>query len=162
MAEIRIFGGDSRFVPKGWAQCDGQFMQINQNQALFSLLGTMWGGNGQTNFQLPDLRGRVPIHAGNGIGLANRGGAEAHTLTQSEMPQHLHVANASATDGNTNLPGGNVLAGAANVYGPVGNLTTTVAGTVSNNGGSQPHTNMQPYLSLNICIALSGQFPSRA
>ncbi len=160
MGEVRMMAFD--FAPKGWAQCDGQFLAINQNQALYALIGTSWGGDGRVNFQLPDLRGRTVIHAGASNDLATRGGEAAHTITQSELPMHTHLANASGTDGNTNLPGGNVLATAANVYGPAASLTTLATGTVANVGGSQAHTNLQPYLPITFCIALQGFFPSRA
>jgi microcystin-dependent protein len=159
LSELRIMSFN--FAPKGWAMCNGQLLPINQNQALFSLLGTTFGGNGQTTFALPDLRGRTPISFGNGFTLGQAGGEQAHTITQGEMPQHVHVANASGTDGNTNLPGGSLLAGASNVYGPPNALTTLVPGTTSNTGGSQAHLNMQPFLTLTFCIALQGIFPSR-
>jgi microcystin-dependent protein len=158
LAEIRVmsFG----FPPKGWALCNGQLLPINQNQALFALLGTTFGGDGRFNFALPDLRGRTPIHVGSGHILGEKGGEQAHTLSMSEMPQHPHVVNASGTDGNTNLPSGAMLAGAANVYGPAAGLTTIQPPTVTNTGGSQAHLNMQPFLTLSWCIALQGIFPS--
>ena len=158
IGEIRMMA--FTYPPKGWAQCNGQLMPINQNQALYSLIGPVWGGDGRTTFALPDLRGRAPIHAGNGHFLSERAGQEAHTLTLSAMPLHTHVANASATDGNTNLPGGNLPAAAANVYGPAGSLTTVEPATVSTAGGTQPHTNMMPSLPLLFCLALQGIFPS--
>ena len=148
------------FAPKGWALCNGQLLPINQNQALFSLLGTTFGGDGRVNFALPDNRGRTPIHVGNGHTLGERGGEQAHTLTSAEMTQHVHAMNASTLDANTNLPGGNVLATASNIYNPPGALTTLVAGTTTNTGGSQAHLNMQPFLTLSFCIALQGIFPS--
>ena len=161
LSEIRIMSFN--FAPKGWAMCNGQQLPINQNQALFSLLGTTYGGNGQTTFALPDVRGNVPIHIGSGFTLGQKGGEKAHTLTQSEMPAHLHFANASNTVGGTNDPGGNVLANSApnTIYGPVQNLTAARANMISNVGGSQPHDNMMPYLTLTFCIALQGIFPSR-
>ena len=158
LSEIRIMSFN--FAPKGWALCNGQLLPINQNQALFALLGPTFGGDGRVNFALPDLRGRTPIHVGSGHTLGERGGEQAHTLTQSEMPAHNHLVNASGSDGNTNLPGGALLATAANVYGPIGSPTTLVAGTVTNVGGSQAHLNMQPFLTLTFCIALQGIFPS--
>ncbi len=159
LSEIRImsFG----YAPKGWAQCNGQFMPINQNQALFSLLGTTFGGNGQTTFALPNLRGRAPIHVGSGHTLGENAGEEAHTLSVAELPTHTHVAMASTTDGNTPLPTNNVLASTpSQIYGPPANLTSLTPGSVANVGGSQAHLNMQPFLTLNFCIALIGIFPS--
>jgi microcystin-dependent protein len=161
LSEIRImsFG----YAPRSWAQCDGQLLPINQNQALFSLLGTTYGGNGQTNFALPDLRSRVPIHMGQGHTLGERAGEQAHTLSISEIPTHLHVLNASPTGGNQPVPPGNVLASSAPnpIYAPPNNLTSVNPGTVTNVGGSQAHLNMQPFLTLNFCIALQGIFPSQ-
>ncbi len=160
LSEIRImsFG----FAPKGWALCNGQFLPINQNQALFALLGTTFGGNGQTTFALPDLRGLVPIHSGAGFTLGTKGGQQAHTLTMSEMPQHIHFAQAASVNTDTNVPGGNNLGSAANMYGQVQSLTTLNANTtVTYVGGSQAHLNMQPFLTLSFCIALQGIFPSQ-
>lgn len=149
------------FAPKGWALCNGQLLPINQNQALFSLLGTTYGGNGQTTFALPNLRGRLPIHVGSGHTLGEAGGATAVTITQQEMPQHIHFAVASKTAAETNVPSNTALLGAVNnVYGPAGNLVAMAAGEITSIGGSQPHTNMMPYLALNFCIALQGIFPS--
>jgi microcystin-dependent protein len=159
LSEIRIMSFN--FAPKGWALCNGQLLPINQNQALFSLLGTTYGGNGQTTFALPNLQARVPIHFGAGFSLGENGGEQAHTVTMAEMPTHVHAALASSSDGNASLPGGNVLATAANAYGAAASLTTLVPGTVTNVGGSQPHTNIQPYLVLTFCIALQGIFPSQ-
>jgi microcystin-dependent protein len=158
LSELRIMS--FVFAPKGWALCNGQLMPINQNQALFSLLGTTFGGDGRVNFALPDLRGRTPIHVGSGHTLGERGGEQAHTLSQAEIPTHTHVMNASTSDGNTNVAGGNVLATAANVYGPPNALTSLIPGTTTNVGGSQAHLNMQPFLTLSFCIALQGIFPS--
>jgi microcystin-dependent protein len=166
LSEIRIMSFN--FPPKGWAFCNGQFLPINQNQALFSLLGTTYGGNGQTTFALPNLQGRIPIHMGDGFTLGQAGGEEAHTLTQSEMPAHNHFLNASNSSGdavNPNFGGtGQILAqDPGNIYAPIaqGGLTALIAGSITNVGGSQPHENRQPYLSLNFCIALQGIFPSR-
>ena len=147
------------FAPKAWAQCNGQLLPINQNQALFSLLGTTYGGNGQTNFALPDMRGRVPLHRGSSFTQGQRLGQEAHTLISSEMPAHNHIVSASSQNGNQADP--KIFAGASNAYSGPSNLTTIAPGTVSNVGGSQPHENRQPYLVLNWCIALVGIFPSR-
>lgn len=159
LAEIRLMSFE--FAPKGWAQCNGQLLPINQNQALFSLLGTTYGGDGRVSFALPDLRSRVPIHVGSGHTLGERGGEQAHTLSMAELPGHTHVLQASSRDGNTPVPTGNVLAGTpSQVYGAATNLVAVDAGTVTNIGGSQAHLNMQPYLTLNFCIALQGIFPS--
>ena len=161
LSEIRMmsFG----FPPKGWALCDGQLLPINQNQALFSLLGTNYGGDGRVNFGLPNLDGRTPMHMGNGHTLGERGGEQAHTLTISEIPTHVHTANASNNPGANPVPGGDLLANAApnNLYGPVQNLTALRANTVANVGGSQAHLNMQPFLTINFSIALQGIFPSQ-
>ncbi len=160
LSEIRLMSFN--FAPKGWAMCNGQMLPINQNQALFSLLGTTFGGNGQTTFALPDLRGRVPIHVGSGHTLGEKAGEQAHTISQSEMPMHTHVVTASsaATGGNA-LPAGRFLGGGNNVYHAAsGTLTTMNPGTVTNTGGSQAHLNMQPFLALTFCIALQGIFPS--
>ena len=149
------------FPPKGWALCNGQLLPINQNQALFALLGTMYGGNGQTTFALPNLRGRVPIHVGRGFTQGEMVGEEAHTVTISEMPTHTHVLQASGSDANQPNPSGALLAGANNAYAPPSSLTTLTPGTVNNTGGSQPHENRHPFLTLSWCIALQGIFPSR-
>jgi len=159
LSEIRImsFG----FAPKGWALCDGQLLPINQNQALFSLLGTTYGGDGRVNFALPDLRGRASIHMGSGHTLGERGGEQAHTLSISEIPTHVHTGRASSTNGDTNFGANNVLAAALNVYTGPTNLTALNATSIANVGGSQAHLNMQPFLILNFCIALQGIFPSQ-
>ena len=159
LSEIRIMSFS--FPPKGWALSNGQLMPINQNQALFSLLGTTFGGDGRVNFALPDLRDRTPIHVGNGHTLGERGGEQSHTLSLAEMPQHTHVMQASSLDGNVALPPGAVLATAANVYAGAGSLVPLVPGTSTNTGGSQAHLNMQPFLTLSFCIALQGIFPSQ-
>jgi len=160
LSEIRIMS--FVFPPKGWALCDGQLLPINQNQALFSLLGTTFGGDGRVNFALPDQRGRVPIHVGSGHSVGEKGGEPAHTVTISEMPTHVHVANASSNAGSDQIPANNLLGGSAPnfLYGPVQNLNATRTGTVANTGGSQAHQNMQPFLALTFCIALQGIFPS--
>ena len=174
MSELRVFSFN--YAPKGWAPCNGQFLPINQNQALFSLLGTTYGGNGQTTFALPDLRGRVPMHMGSGHTEGEKGGEQFHTLTISELPTHLHLmsaVNALATSGATATPTtGNSLAQAyavpqgggsipVNRFSTAAVSATMAAGTLQSIGGSQAHDNMQPYLALNICIALQGAFPSR-
>ena len=159
LSEIRIMS--FVFAPRGWALCNGQQLPINQNQALFSLLGTTYGGNGQTTFALPDLRGRVPMHAGAGHTLGERAGEQAHTLSIAEMPQHVHLAHAQSSSASTQLPPVNaVLAPASNVYRAPDNLTALSAATIGNVGGSQAHLNMQPFLTLSFCIALQGIFPS--
>jgi microcystin-dependent protein len=159
LSEIRImsFG----FPPQGWAFCDGQLLPINQNQALFSLLGTTYGGDGRVNLGLPNLQGRVPIHMGSGHTLGERGGEQAHTLSIAELPTHVHVANAAGADADQPVPPGNLLGNANNLYMPAQSLVSLVPGTVANVGGSQAHLNMQPYLVLNFCIALQGIFPSQ-
>src|SRR4051812_32882430 len=161
MGEIKLISWN--FAPQGWAFCNGQQLPINQNQALFSLLGTMYGGNGQTTFALPDLRGRTPIHRGSGFTQGQAGGEEAHTITIPELPQHLHVAQASNTDGDGPAPGNTaVLATSPTKYwNPPTNPTTLAPGTIGNTGGSQAHSNMQPYLTVLHCIALQGIFPSQ-
>jgi microcystin-dependent protein len=159
LSEIRIMS--FVFAPKGWALCNGQFLPINQNQALFSLLGTTFGGDGRVNFALPDLRGRTPIHVGSGHTLGERGGEQAHTLSIAELPTHVHVAQGSSTDGNVAPLANNLLASTASlIYNPPGNLTALQPGTIANVGGSQAHLNMQPFLTLSFCIALQGIFPS--
>ena len=158
LSEIRIMSFD--FAPKGWALSNGQLLPINQNQALFSLLGTTFGGDGRVNFALPDLRARTPIHVGNGHTLGERGGEQAHTLSIAELPTHTHVAMASPTNADGPAPPGGVLGGALNTYRPPDNLVSLNAGSVTNTGGSQAHLNMQPFLTLTFCIALQGIFPS--
>jgi microcystin-dependent protein len=163
LGELRLVGFN--FAPKGWATCDGQILSISQNTALFSLLGTTYGGNGITNFALPDLRGRVPVHLGQGPGLSNRtqgemSGSEAVTLVQNEMPAHTHGLTATNDLASTDLPNGMFLAGGGS-YGPPGSAATLAASTVAASGGSQPHQNMQPYTVLNWIIALVGIFPAR-
>ena len=160
LAEIRIvsFG----FPPRGWALCDGQLLPINQNQALFSLLGTTYGGNGQTTFGLPDLRARTPIHTGSGHTLGERGGEQAHTLGVAELPTHTHEVRASTSaSGGAATPNGNYLGGANNAYHAAASLTSLQPATVTTVGGSQAHLNLQPFLTLNFSIALQGIFPSR-
>jgi microcystin-dependent protein len=162
LSEIRIMS--FVFAPKGWALCNGQLLPINQNQALFSLLGTTYGGDGRVNFGLPDLRARTPIHVGSGHTLGERGGEDAHTITLSEMPQHTHfVAASSVFSGGNNSPTGRFLGGAADAYAAPtdpSKFTTLRPGTITNTGGSQAHNNDQPYLVLSFCIALQGIFPS--
>ena len=160
LSELRIFSFN--FPPKGWALCNGQLLAINQNQALFSLLGTAYGGNGQTTFGLPNLQGRVPLHVGQGYVQGQTAGETSHTLINSEMPAHTHFVMGSSAAPNTALPANNFFA-ANTGYAPYSNtINQTMAPTaISQVGGSQPHENMSPYLTLNICIALQGIFPSR-
>ena len=159
LSEIRLMSFN--FARRGWAECNGQLLPINQNQALFSLLGTTFGGNGQTTFALPDLRGRTPIHVGGGHTLGERAGEQAHTLSLSEMPAHTHLAQgSSASTGGNASPSGRFLGGANNAYHAPASLTTLDPGTVTNSGGSQAHLNMQPFLTICFCIALQGIFPS--
>ena len=159
LSEIRIMSFE--FAPKGWALSNGQLLPINQNQALFSLLGTTFGGDGRVNFALPDLRGRTPIHVGSGHTLGERGGEQAHTLSIAELPTHTHVAQGVNVAGNLTGPGNNSLANAAvAAYGSAQSLVAMNPGSVTNTGGSQAHLNMQPFLTLNFCIALQGIFPS--
>jgi microcystin-dependent protein len=160
LAEIRIMS--FVFPPKGWALCDAQLLPINQNQGLFSLLGTTFGGDGRVNFGLPDLRGRTPIHVGSGHTLGERGGAQAHVLSIAQLPTHTHVVSASTAAAGLDNPAGNVFANSNpnNIYGPVQNLAALSPQTLTSLGGSQAHLNMQPFLVLSFCIALQGIFPS--
>lgn len=161
LGEIKIISWN--FSPKGWSFCNGQLLPINQNQALFSILGTTYGGNGQTTFALPDFRGRAPIHTGQGFLLGQAAGQEFHTLTQSEMPAHNHPLNASnvADGANVNLPANNFPAtDPQNAYRTTTNTNFSPL-SVTNVGGSQAHENRQPFLVLNFIIALIGIFPSR-
>src|SRR5436189_611718 len=164
LSEIRImsFG----FAPKGWAMCNGQLLPINQNQALFSLLGTTSGGDGRVNFALPNLQGRAPIHMGSGHTLGERGGEQAHTLSIAELPTHVHTANATSAqaDANSNGPTPARLPAQSNFsfgWGPASNLQAFAANALAPVGGSQAHLNMQPFLTLSFCIALQGIFPSQ-
>ncbi|HJX27722.1 MAG TPA: tail fiber protein [Thermoanaerobaculia bacterium] len=162
LSEIRIMS--FVFAPKGWALCNGQLLPINQNQALFSLLGTTFGGDGRVNFALPDLRGRTPIHVGNGHTLGEKAGEQAHTLSIAELPQHTHVLNATTSTATTNNPGSGVMLAqstAAELYASgASSLQAMSPAAVSSTGGSQAHLNMQPFLTLSFCIALQGIFPS--
>ena len=164
LAEIRMMGFN--FAPRGWAYVDGQILPINQNQSLYSLLGTTYGGDGRTTFALPDLRGRTPLHKGDGHTLGQRSGAETMTLSAAEIPSHSHGVKASSTQGNNPSPVNTVLGTAAGTdfaYGApaAASMTPLRSGAVTNAGGGQAHENMQPYLAVSFCIALQGLFPSR-
>jgi microcystin-dependent protein len=159
LSEIKIVSFN--FPPKGWAQCNGQLLPINQNQALFSLLGTTYGGDGRVNFALPNLRGRLPIHFGNGHSLGEAAGQEAHTLNMSEMAAHSHTFSANNATPTQGSPAGNMWASNSGAYSSAAPDAVMNPAAISNAGGSQPHTNMQPYLVLNFIIALQGIFPSQ-
>lgn len=163
LSEIRIM--PFAFAASGWAMCNGQLLPINQNQALFLLLGTTFGGDGEVNFALPDLRGRAPMHVGNGHTLGESGGEQAHTLSITELPSHAHSFSASSLTGNVpvpNGPTGNLLARSVDqLYGPPQNMIAMNSGSLTHAGGGQAHQNMQPFLPLNFCIALQGHFPSQ-
>jgi microcystin-dependent protein len=161
MGELKLVAFN--FAPKGWATADGQLLPINQNQALFSLMGTMYGGDGRTNFALPDLRGRIATHLGAGTVQGERGGEVAHTLSQAEIPPHFHqVMGTNGTANATPLPGGNVFANATlNAYAAPAPPSPIAPQSVSSTVGSQAHDNMAPYLVLTFCVALQGVFPSR-
>ena len=163
LGEIMIFAGN--FAPRGWAMCNGQILPIAQNTALFSILGTTYGGNGQTTFALPDLRGRAPVHFGQGPGLSSyslgqSGGVESVALLQTQLPQHSHVANASSADATSSKPDGTVPS-SGGAYAAASDGTIMSPGFITGGGGNQPHENVQPYLAVNFVIALEGIFPSR-
>jgi len=168
VAEIRIF--PFNFAPKGWAFCDGQILPLSQNTALFSLLGTTYGGDGKSNFALPDMQGNAPMHPGQGPGLSlhdlgETGGSDTVTLLDSEIPSHSHALMANTSTGTKSVPSNNSLArtsGATPYLPPAGAPLVAMAGqALTPAGGDQPHNNMQPYLTLNFCIALQGVFPPR-
>jgi microcystin-dependent protein len=159
LSEVRLMS--FIFPPKGWALCNGQLLPINQNQALFSLLGTTFGGDGRVNFALPDLRGRTPIHVGSGHTLGERAGEQAHTLSIAELPEHTHVLQGiSAAGGNTGSTGNLLANSTVAAYGAAQSLVALNPGSVTNVGGSQAHLNMQPFLTISFCVALQGIFPS--
>lgn len=165
VGEIRMFGFN--FAPVGWAQCNGQLLPINQNDALFALLGTFYGGDGVQTFGLPNLQSRVPIHQGEGLGLSpyvigQEGGTESVTLVQEEMPQHGHQVAANSGTATGTRPAGSVLGRqGSNAYSGSSDGTTMNVGMIATSGGSQPHNNIQPFLVVNFCIALVGIFPAR-
>lgn len=163
VGEIRMFGGN--FAPAGWMFCDGQLLPISEFETLFNLIGTTYGGDGQSTFALPDLRGRVPLHFGNGFTLAETGGVETVTLTVNQIPGHSHPVLGSSNTGTGTAPAGDVLCNlpsATNTaYGTDAPLTSLNGGSVSAVGGSQPHTNFQPYLCVDFIISLFGIFPSQ-
>ena len=161
LSEIRLMSFS--FAPRGWALCNGASLQINQNQALYALLGTTYGGNGTTTFALPNLQGRTPIHVGNGHTLGESAGEQSHTLSISELPMHTHVLNAQTARGDSTTPVGSMLAKSpADLYGPATGVVALNSLTSTNVGGSQAHLNMQPFLTLSFCIALQGIFPSQS
>jgi len=164
VGEIRMFAGD--FAPRGWAFCDGQLLAISQNDALFSLLGTIYGGDGRTTFGLPDLQGRIPIHAGNGPGLSSRSlgaksGAEKVTLTTNQLPPHTHQQQGTSSDATSRNPSGGLAARAASVTYTSPASPVSMSGGTANTGGSRSHTNVMPYLCVHFIIALFGIYPSQ-
>jgi microcystin-dependent protein len=162
VGEIRMFAGN--FAPAGWMFCEGQTLAISENEVLFNLIGTMYGGDGQETFNLPDLRGRIPVHQGSGFNPAQSGGVEQVTLTQNQVPAHTHALLASTGPGNTNGPAGNVTgeSAAVKVYLEEQPTATMNGAAVAPTGGSQPHTNLQPYLCVSFIISLFGIFPSQS
>lgn len=158
LSELRIFS--FHYAPQGWAKCNGQLLPINQNQALFALLGTRYGGDGRVNFALPNLQDRTPLHAGDGLEQGQVYGAATHTLTIAEMPGHAHPFTALLDDGDAATPGSRLFAKSrTNRYAPPAEVVAMAPRTVTSVGGSQPHENRQPYLKLNICMALQGVYP---
>ncbi len=162
LAEIRILSFS--FAPRGWALCNGQILPINQNQALFSLLGTTFGGDGRVTFALPNLQGRTPVHDGDGLTLGTSGGVQAVALSSAQLPAHAHTLRATADVASSSIPSGAVPAKkprfGADVYAAPANPTALAAGSLASVGGSQPHQNMQPFLTLSFAIAIQGIFPS--
>jgi len=166
VAEIRIFAGN--FAPRGWAFCNGQLLPISQNTALFSLIGTTYGGDGRSTTALPDLQGRIPMHPGQGPGLTSRrlgerGGVELVTLSEAQMPNHNHPMMGTEEEADRPAPASDrMLAEGESVYGGASNLVPMASGALPNTGGSQPHNNLQPFLTINFIIALVGLYPSRS
>jgi len=167
VGEIRMFAGN--FAPRGWAFCDGQLLAVSQNDALFSLFGTIYGGDGRTTFALPEMRGRLPLHQGQGPGLSyrrlgSRGGAESVTLTTNQLPSHSHSLNADTTPANEKSPAGNLLADEGSdlrIYDQQAQTASLASSVIGNTGGGQSHTNLMPTLCVNFIVALSGVYPSR-
>ncbi len=161
VGEIRMFAGN--FAPAGWMFCEGQLLPISEYETLFNLIGTTYGGDGQSTFALPDLRGRIPLHQGNGFTLAETGGVETVTLTVSQIPAHTHPLIASSSTGNQLIPGGNLVAASFNVTPYINDVPTANMnpGAIGSTGGSQPHDNFQPYLCVDFIISLFGIFPSQ-
>jgi microcystin-dependent protein len=160
VGEIRIFGGN--FAPANWMFCEGQLLPISEYETLFNLIGTYYGGDGQSTFGLPDLRGRLPIHMGNGFVLSQTGGVEAVTLSANTIPAHNHTVTASSSPSYTSVPNGNYLASGPDIYDQGKPGTAVMAGAISSAGGSQPHSNFQPYLCLEFIISLFGIYPSQS
>lgn len=169
VAEIRIFAGN--FAPRGWAFCNGQLLPVSQNTALFSLIGTTYGGDGRTTTALPDMKGRAPMHPGRGPGLTSRrlgqrGGVETVTLSEAQMPSHTHTSHASNDPAIFNDPGGRAVGRGAGrfdaLFAPASNLAAMQSNSLANTGGSQAHKNLQPFLAMNFIIALVGLYPSRS
>ena len=160
VGEIRIFGGN--FNPAGWQFCSGQLLPISEYETLFTLIGTTYGGDGQTTVALPDLRGRVPLHVGNGYIQGQNGGVEAVALTSSTVPNHTHTVVASSDSSTLSLPDGNYLAGGPDIYDQGKSGTAVMAAAISSSGGNQPHDNFQPYLCLSFIISMYGVYPSRS
>ena len=159
LGEVRMFAFD--FAPRNWAKCDGELLPIEQNQALFSILSTTYGGDGRTDFALPDLRGRTPLHKGNGISLGQYDGEEGVALTTTEIPAHTHTAHTASANAGSNDPTDRLLAQTANLYGAASNLVSMASTAIGSTGGGQEHNNMQPYLVINFCISMAGTFPPR-
>ncbi len=159
LGEVRLFS--ITYVPRGWVACEGQLLPINANQALFSLLGTTYGGDGRTTFALPDYRGRAPIGTSSTIPLGTSQGESTHALTINEMPTHTHQVSASSKTADQLFPTNNVWATSDNVYEPIGTVVQMNTNAISQTGSSQAHSNMQPYIALRFCIAIQGIYPSR-
>jgi len=160
VGEIRMFA--SNFAPAGWMLCQGQILPISEYETLFNLIGTTYGGDGQSTFALPDLRGRLPIHMGSGFVLSQNGGVETVTLTTNQIPAHSHTVSATTNANTASVPGGNFLAAGPDIYDQGKPGTTTMAAAISSAGNSQPHSNFQPYLCVNFILSLFGVFPSQS
>jgi len=160
VGEIRIFAGN--FAPAGWMFCDGQLLPISEYETLFNLIGTTYGGDGQSTFALPDMRGRLPIHMGSGFVQGQIGGAETVTLTTNQIPAHPHTVLATTNSNTASLPGGNFLASGPDIYDQNKSGNSTMAPAIGSTGGSQPHNNFQPYLCLDFIISLFGIYPSQS